>query len=712
MSRRLTLLGDVVATVHTGLSPLQVIERVVDRLAAGFPGLRAAYTTVGGDGAFDTVHSIEPAGMPALAGMSGTLAASPSLLRALAAHEIVNVADVCREARFSALGDLLVRRRTGAFLGVASPHADGTSGLLSLEAPTPREWGEDEVALLTEVAAYLFLALQDARHRSERESAEEALRSRSTMERLLVAISTRLINLPSTRIDGALQEMLAELGRSIGADAILIFLLSPDRSRLDRAYEWLTPEIAGGQERPAFLAADELPEMLRTVARLEPFHVPSLDVLPPEAAAERAHLERFGIKSLLAVPISTRGELLGFVGLASLLTERSWPGEAISVLRVVGDIVGGALDRKRSEDALTEVHRRLEATNRELEESNRKMALLNELGDLLQSCQGADEALRVISVLLPRLFAEEAGGAYLLGAGTQVLEGAGVWGERAPGPGPFAVSECWGLRRGRLHVSGTADAGPRCRHVEEDDARPALCIPLMAQGEALGILHLRGAALEAEDGRRSTRTLQIALSCAEHLALGLANLRLREGLRSQALRDPLTGLFNRRYLEEQLTRELRRSERQEGSLGLLMIDLDHFKAINDAYGHEAGDRVLAEVGRLLQQGVRTEDVAARYGGEEFTVLLPETGLDEAVWVAEKLRQACRRLQIRYRGGLIENLRLSVGAAAFPACGDDPEELLRAADHALYRAKREGRDRVVAAETRDAPAEAARRMSLA
>jgi diguanylate cyclase (GGDEF)-like protein len=248
--------------------------------------------------------------------------------------------------------------------------------------------------------------------------------------------------------------------------------------------------------------------------------------------------------------------------------------------------------------------------------------------------------------------------------------------------------------------------------VEEDDARPALCIPLMAQGEALGVLHLRGAALEAEDGRRSTRTLQIALSCAEHLALGLANLRLREGLRSQALRDPLTGLFNRRYLEEQLARELRRSERQEGSLGLLMIDLDHFKAINDAHGHEAGDRVLAEVGGLLQQGVRSEDVAARYGGEEFTVLLPETGLDEAVWVAEKLRQACRRLQIRHRGGLIEGLRLSVGAAAFPACGDDPEELLRAADHALYRAKREGRDRVVAAETRAAPAETARRMSLA
>jgi diguanylate cyclase (GGDEF)-like protein len=702
MSRRLTLLGDVVATVHTGLSPRQVIDRIVDRLAAGFPDLRAAYTTVAGDGAFETAHAVEPAGMPAVRGATGTLAASPPLLRALASHEIVTVPDVGRDPRFAPLGELLAERGAGALLGVASPHAEGTAGLLSLEAPGPREWDEDEVTLLTEVAAYLFLAIQDARHRSEREAAEETLRSRSSLERLLVAISTRLINLPSSHIDVAIEEMLAELGRSIGADAILIFLLSADRSRLDRAYEWLVPEIAGNQDRPTALEADKLPELLRTVARLEPFHVPRVADLPAEASAERLHLECFGIRSLLAVPISTRGELLGFVGLAGILAERIWPGEAISVLRVVGDIVGGALDRKRSEEALAEVHLRLEATNRELEESNRKMALLNELGDLLQSCQGADEAIRVIRALLPRLFAEEAGGVYLLDAGTQLLEGTAVWGVGAPGRGPFGVSECWGLRRGRLHVSGTTDAGPRCRHVEEEDSPPALCIPLMAQGEALGILHLRGPAVEAEDGRRSARTLQIALSCAEHLALGLANLRLREGLRSQALRDPLTGLFNRRFLEEQLARELRHAERQEASLGLLMIDLDHFKAINDAHGHEAGDRVLAELGRLLQQGVRSEDVVARYGGEEFTVLLPETDLGEAVWVAEKLRQVCRRLQVRHRGVVIEALQISVGAAAFPACGEDAEELLRAADHALYQAKREGRDRVVAADASAVP----------
>lgn len=527
------------------------------------------------------------------------------------------------------------------------------------------------------------------------EAAEEARRARSRLKTLLVGISTRLINLPTARIDGAIEEMLAELGTSIGADSLFIFLLTADRSRLELSYEWLTTELGDSQERPAFLSAGKLPELLRRMARIEPFHIPSPGSLPAAASAEREELERFGIRSLLVAPISSRGEAKGLVGLASLRSERTWPEEAISVLRVIGEIVGGALDRKQSEEALAEAHRRLEVANRELEESNLKLALRNELGDLLQSCQSADEAIRVVASLLPQLFPAEAGGVYLLERKLGSLEARSSWGESPPAERRFEPVDCWALRRSRPHASGSASAGPRCRHVHPDETRPTLCIPLLAQGEALGLLHLRGKA--ADLGSGGDRNLQLAQGCAEHLALGLSNLRLRESLRSQALRDPLTGLFNRRYLEEQLGRELRRAERQGTSLGLLMLDLDHFKSVNDDHGHEVGDRVLGEVGRILLEAVRSEDVAARYGGEEFIVLLPDSGLEEAAWVAEKLRRAARSIRVRSGERTIAAPTLSVGVAAYPACGSCSEELHKAADRALYQAKRDGRDRVVVAQ---------------
>jgi diguanylate cyclase (GGDEF)-like protein len=220
---------------------------------------------------------------------------------------------------------------------------------------------------------------------------------------------------------------------------------------------------------------------------------------------------------------------------------------------------------------------------------------------------------------------------------------------------------------------------------------------LVAQGEALGVLYLSSRVIGAVGADSATAAKQrLAEAVAAQLALGLANVRLREILRNQSIRDPLTGLFNRRYMEETLERELRRARRGNRSMGVLMLDLDRFKQLNDTAGHEAGDAFLRELGELLQRSLRREDIPCRHGGEEFVVVLPDASLEDARRRAEQLREGIKLLRTPYKGGIVGPLSASIGVAAYPEHGSTGEALIRTADAALYRAKREGRDRVMVA----------------
>jgi diguanylate cyclase (GGDEF)-like protein len=214
----------------------------------------------------------------------------------------------------------------------------------------------------------------------------------------------------------------------------------------------------------------------------------------------------------------------------------------------------------------------------------------------------------------------------------------------------------------------------------------------------LGIVHLNDRAIDS--GARpvlvNEQSTKLAKALAEQVALAVANLRLRETLRSQSIRDPLTGLYNRRYLEETLGREIRRAERNRHPMGIVMFDIDRFKQFNDTFGHDAGDAVLREVGVLLHNRFRAEDIACRYGGEEFVVILPEAVLDDTRARAEELREAAKHLHVAPRGRALGAVTLSVGVAVFPDHGVTGDALLQAADAALYRAKQNGRDRIEAA----------------
>jgi diguanylate cyclase (GGDEF)-like protein len=319
------------------------------------------------------------------------------------------------------------------------------------------------------------------------------------------------------------------------------------------------------------------------------------------------------------------------------------------------------------------------------------------MSSFLQTCASSDEACTAIARFGPQLFPHEAGTIFIFHASRNYLELAASWGGAPADEDMFQPADCWALRRGRLHAVGEQDHAIVCAHVARHGAalQPYICAPMMAQGETLGLLYLRaqpatGGKSDALSGSKE----QLATAVAEQIALALSNLKLRETLRQQSVRDPLTGLYNRRFLEEAIDRELARLERKNLPLALIMIDVDHFKTFNDTFGHEAGDAVLRDLGGILQRHVRDSDIACRYGGEEFTIVLPEANLEIGRQRAEMLRDAVRELRLVHDGKSLGAVTLSLGVACFPEHGRRRDHLLQAADAALYEAKNSGRNQVV------------------
>jgi diguanylate cyclase (GGDEF)-like protein/PAS domain S-box-containing protein len=350
------------------------------------------------------------------------------------------------------------------------------------------------------------------------------------------------------------------------------------------------------------------------------------------------------------------------------------------------------------QEQLEQAHAELQHHADELEQRAREMAHLAQMGELLESCQTLDEAYAVIAGVAEPLFAGDAGAVYALAPTDSAVEAVAVWGSPPPLRTVFSPTDCWALRRGRLHVVHEGDPELRCPHVEEPIGGGLLCEPLAAQTETLGLLHIQVRRRVA--GRARSAVLadreRLVETLGKQVALALANIRLRATLREQSSRDPLTGLFNRRYMEESLDREIRRADREGYGLGLLMADLDHFKDLNDAFGHTAGDETLRRIGRFLGGAVRGEDIACRFGGEEFVVILPKASLEDTQRRAETLRQG---IKAPPQGGPTPSTptaTMSVGVAAYPEHGNSVGQLILAADAAMYRAKALGRDRVVVA----------------
>ena len=370
---------------------------------------------------------------------------------------------------------------------------------------------------------------------------------------------------------------------------------------------------------------------------------------------------------------------------------RDSSGNILGVVGVGQDIT----KRKEAEEALRQANEKLTHFVDTLQKSNKEALLLNEVGDLLQSCRVDQDVYAILERYAEELFPGLCGGMYILRKPQNMLESVVSWGEVIFGDAVFMPEACWGMRRGRVHVVADQTNRLYCQHISDDPEHefiPYLCQPMNAQGEVLGLLHLQG-----RQGQAVAEYEGLVRSLAERIALALANLNLRETLHTQAIRDPLTNLFNRRVMEESLDREVHRAIRYRRPLGLIMLDIDNFKAFNDSFSYAAGDTLLRELGAYLQANLRKGDLTCRYGGEEFILILPESTPEDTIKRADQLREGVKRLRVQHQGLPLGEVTISIGIACFPQHGKSMYEMLRAVDTALHRAKSAGKDCVTIAE---------------
>jgi len=351
--------------------------------------------------------------------------------------------------------------------------------------------------------------------------------------------------------------------------------------------------------------------------------------------------------------------------------------------------------QRAAERRLIDANDQLESRLRDLRGHADELRQLTDMGAYLHSSVSDQELFEIVAGTLRRLWPSVSGGLYIFGSSKREVGLVASWGDASGSlRRKMSAEDCWALRRGRSHQSGELINAPRCEHHDSAIQLSCQCIPLLGHGEVLGVLHLYADSAEKIGALNSGSRTGLLLAMTNQVALSLANLRLREALREQSLMDPLTGLYNRRVVDDWFEREIGDAVRDHRPLSVLVIDIDNFKRYNDTYGHECGDLALCEVAAVLRQRIRGGDLACRVGGEEFVLLLPDTTGADAVTLADALRELVASVVPTRNGKMLGRITVSIGAASLGVHGSCKEQLLRAADQALYRAKDQGRNRTV------------------
>lgn len=376
----------------------------------------------------------------------------------------------------------------------------------------------------------------------------------------------------------------------------------------------------------------------------------------------------------------------------SLLSGASYLGFSLFVLIVLFTfLIRDAFRRKFFEEQLSLTNDHLEATIEALQRRGHEATLLKEARDELNLCVTSVEAQACTVRHLQALVQGSSGAILIINNSRSMIEIAASWNNPTSLADGFSPDACCGLRAGRLRWRSSDHSAIDCSHFIGTPPENYVCIPLAAQGETLGFVYLMCPTQEIENLAKSRIALVSEL--VELASMTIAGLNLRTKLENQSIRDGLTSLFNRHFMTIALDRELHRAIRRKTTLAVLMMDVDHFKAFNDTFGHDAGDAVLREVADCFRTSVRSDDIVCRYGGEEFIIILPETVEQIAVERAELIRESVNRLRVQFKGELLRQVSLSIGVAMYPTHAKDGTELIHLADQALYEAKHAGRNRV-------------------
>lgn len=550
---------------------------------------------------------------------------------------------------------------------------------------------------------------------SERKAAEAQLRRQTQLYALLTATNEAIVRASDAR--ALYREVCAVACRTGGFVTAWIGTIAADGNTIEVAASAGAAEVVAYVDQLGLTLDPERPQgrgptaaAMRTGERVLSNTITDDS---PMGYWQRA-AEHFGIGSAACFPLRCGARMVAGISLYAPV-----PGyfedDLLHLLDQLADDLSCALERFESAEqrARAELELRraaelleakvaartaeLNAANRALREraaeSERRASEADQLatlGNRLQIAESAASAHAVLADAMPALFPGCPGAFYRLAPDGTTLYAPAVWGGLHVQRTAVAGGQCCALRLGEAQLHALTRGTQPCAQVPGTPSA-YVCVPVLAQGQAFGVVHL---VLDTHDEREHEAVMRLARELAERIGLALANLELRETLRHESLHDPLTGVCNRRYMEDCLRRELARIARDGQTLSVLMVDIDHFKAVNDRWGHEAGDATLRATAHGLGRHTREGDVVCRYGGEEFVVILPGTDLDTAVRRAEQLRAAAAAGTVDEPG--VQPVTLSIGVANAPQHGHTPDALLGAADRALYRAKGEGRNRVCVA----------------
>lgn len=327
-------------------------------------------------------------------------------------------------------------------------------------------------------------------------------------------------------------------------------------------------------------------------------------------------------------------------------------------------------------------------------DSREQIQELFAMTDMLQAAETYDDAGAVLMATARRLLPGYGAALYIFNNSRDRLDLARAWDmpEGYVAPEMLSPSNCWALKRGKPHINAPGDDTLCCAHHGSQIASVEL--PMMACGQLYGLFIITHG---QSDGvfERLMEIRRLGRALADSMSLALSNISLREKLRTQSLRDPLTGLYNRRYMEDALERFVSLGSRTGGSTAVIMLDLDNFKKLNDDHGHAKGDAVLRDVAAQIVGALRPSDVVCRYGGEELVAILPDCSLEDALEKAEILRERIESLSASHECAITASL----GVATVPETSTSVTDILPIADAALYAAKKAGKNRVFASEKR-------------
>lgn len=512
-------------------------------------------------------------------------------------------------------------------------------------------------------------------------------------QHILASITNSLINSMSIEeIESQdVKEILRQVGEVLEADTTSIGFLKNDLLQLENYQSWKrNPDDFTALESAipeAHFSKIQNSSALQLLTGGEPIIFSSLDEFPGDAAAELPELELGHLEAGMAWPLMVSGQFEGFFRVG-VKEKHHWEETEIEFARVCAEVFTAVMLRWRNIAQLGNSVRALRKRNQEI-------TAINQMGIRLQRSRNLTQIFSVVEHFSKDLFTDSVGMLHLCGKNEEPST-ATQWGEW-----PFEL-----LVEVEQIVSSIEESEERldnqtlieriCENILKQirTINPVIrpvCIPLKVQNEVIGML-----AMFFLDGQALNATMRsLILNFAERIGLAVANLQLREDLHFHSIRDPLTGLYNRRFMEHVFENEMRRTMRRHHPLSVMMMDVDHFKTVNDALGHEVGDQMLKAIANYLSSRLRKEDVICRYGGDEFVIILPETKVEDAEHRANDLRLHLSKAQDDplVRQFNITGLSLSIGVACYPIHGKEPSDLLRAADHALYYSKNHGRDQV-------------------